>query len=527
MYFCNETNAVDRMINLFENFEPRPIKMMHTATVAEISTGLRNSECEPIPIHYLDGTNRGASPYNQDSSPWMKGEGGDNEHGESVGDCNCGNDNDTDDEDDNNKLTKNSIAWEMKRQELLKYKAMYGDTNVRQGRQCANKTLATWVRNQRMQYRRLRGKKQSSMTMYRIKKLEQLGFQWGNARWEDRYVQLIKYKKVNSNTNVPQLCNHIGYDTTPGVGGQQQSSLSATNAHVASARREHIKLASWVKTQKAQYKLYKSGKKSSLNEDRVRKLIAIGFEWQSPKTVKKQHQELQQEQQKQYDQDQGPYHEKQQSRRTPSQVEHPPNTNVSCNTSATTAIVTMPSDDARLTGSTVAAAAPTATMVSLFQEEISPLKVLLDNYKATNSMSNLRTNRIPPTSSVRTTSYFNTTAHPSSNNLLLASNKQQNRYNTDDEDMFDEDFLLMPLIQEEEDVGNDDNNTTVATNNNGRIVSFSSFSNIDRNASAFWNGANNAASTTSITSSSNARSNANHGHHGYSNEPITQSLFRL
>ena len=38
-------------------------------------------------------------------------------------------------------------------------------------------------------------------------------------------------------------------------------------------------LGSWVNTQRTQYRLVKSGKTSSMTDERVQKLVSIGFQW--------------------------------------------------------------------------------------------------------------------------------------------------------------------------------------------------------------------------------------------------------
>ena len=40
-------------------------------------------------------------------------------------------------------------------------------------------------------------------------------------------------------------------------------------------------LGTWVHTQRRQYKLMKEGKKSSMTEDKIRDLDAMGFEWEA------------------------------------------------------------------------------------------------------------------------------------------------------------------------------------------------------------------------------------------------------
>ena len=45
-------------------------------------------------------------------------------------------------------------------------------------------------------------------------------------------------------------------------------------------------LGTWVHTQRRQYKLMKEGKKSSMTEEKVKDLDAMGFEWEAKLLVK-------------------------------------------------------------------------------------------------------------------------------------------------------------------------------------------------------------------------------------------------
>ena len=98
-------------------------------------------------------------------------------------------------------------------------------------------------------------KKLPMVTEERIAKLSAIGFQWAcgidiiNAAWNETFECLQSYKAKTGHCIVPQ-----GFKENP-------------------------KLAGWVRTQRAQYKLLKEGKKSSATEERVAKLDSIGFEW--------------------------------------------------------------------------------------------------------------------------------------------------------------------------------------------------------------------------------------------------------
>jgi hypothetical protein len=67
--------------------------------------------------------------------------------------------------------------------------------------------------------------------------------------WEDRLNELAGYRKIHGHCNVPQRCS------------------------------ENAKLASWVHTQRTQYKSHQEGKTSPITNLRIQELEGIGFEW--------------------------------------------------------------------------------------------------------------------------------------------------------------------------------------------------------------------------------------------------------
>lgn len=115
-----------------------------------------------------------------------------------------------------------------------------------------NPPLARWVKRQRYQYKLLQEGKQSSMTQDRIKILEERGFVWDSheAAWQERLKELLDYKETNENCLVPS-----NYPANP-------------------------QLATWVKCQRRQYKLYWEGRPSNMTVERIMVLEKTGFEWE-------------------------------------------------------------------------------------------------------------------------------------------------------------------------------------------------------------------------------------------------------
>ena len=141
--------------------------------------------------------------------------------------------------------------WQQRFNEMKEYQAEYGNCNVRR-KWSEHPQLGIWVMNQRAQYRLYREGKESQLTEMRIALLESIGFEWvlgTKTEWEVPFEELKVYKSKYGNCNVPQKWN------------------------------ESPQLGNWVMNQRAQYRLYREGKKSLMTEERISSLESIGFEW--------------------------------------------------------------------------------------------------------------------------------------------------------------------------------------------------------------------------------------------------------
>jgi hypothetical protein len=76
-----------------------------------------------------------------------------------------------------------------------------------------------------------------------------------NQQWDEAFDELVEYRERHGNCQVPH-----------GYAGSQS-------------------LARWVKRQRYQYKLMKLGKPGTMNEERIKRLEAIGFVWESHNSV--------------------------------------------------------------------------------------------------------------------------------------------------------------------------------------------------------------------------------------------------
>lgn len=134
--------------------------------------------------------------------------------------------------------------------ELKAWKETHGNMDVPVTDE--NKSLLSWIRTQKMQYRLLHEGKANHMSEQRIDLLNSIGFEWtGEKRdkfWHDRYAELVALHERTGSTVVP-----VKYDVAP-------------------------QLHSWVALQRRQLKLHNEGKTTKLTEERVQLLRAVGLE---------------------------------------------------------------------------------------------------------------------------------------------------------------------------------------------------------------------------------------------------------
>jgi hypothetical protein len=128
--------------------------------------------------------------------------------------------------------------------ELSDYRKIHGHCNV-PGRYSENMKLGTWVGKQRTYYNLHRQGKPSPVTLFRILDFES---DTKGAAWEDHLSELADYRKIRGHCNVP-----VCYS-------------------------ENIKLGTWVKSQKKNYKLHREGKASPMTTLRIQALESLGFE---------------------------------------------------------------------------------------------------------------------------------------------------------------------------------------------------------------------------------------------------------
>lgn len=115
------------------------------------------------------------------------------------------------------------------------------------------------MKRQRRQYKLRKDGRPSTMTTERLDLLNSTGFVWDShdVNWREKLVALAVFRKDHGHCNVP-------------------------------SNFQDKKLATWVKCQRRQYKLYWDGKPSAMTPDRIAELERAGFEWEirvaAPKT---------------------------------------------------------------------------------------------------------------------------------------------------------------------------------------------------------------------------------------------------
>ncbi len=138
-----------------------------------------------------------------------------------------------------------SSSSEQRMAELREFHARHGHANV-PTKYPPNQLLGNWVSNTRIGY------KKGQLSAKRIQELVELGFRWQGDRnnslgaaatWEESFAVLLDFQKTHGHVNVRST------DT------------------------DHPVLASWVITQRLKHRRH------TLQEDRVQKLEAIGFQW--------------------------------------------------------------------------------------------------------------------------------------------------------------------------------------------------------------------------------------------------------
>jgi len=146
--------------------------------------------------------------------------------------------------------------WPKRFEDLKAYKEAHGDCLVPKV-YGENKKLSRWVEEQRQQYRYLQKGRPTKMTDDKMKKLEEVGFDFDPPkqkvdRWTVNFNNLVKYREAEGHCRVPYT-----YPEDPGLG-------------------------TYVDTCRTQYWRRKNGRSSRMTDKRIEMLEGIGFDWENP-----------------------------------------------------------------------------------------------------------------------------------------------------------------------------------------------------------------------------------------------------
>jgi len=145
--------------------------------------------------------------------------------------------------------------WRGMFQKLVQYKLKHGHCCVPHSYQ-EDPMLARWVKRQRYQHKKFEDNDPTStMTVYRIEQLTSIGFVWHShaSAWQTKLNELKAFKNRTGHCNVPS-----NYRNNP--------SLSA-----------------WIRCQRRQYRLWKSGCNSTMTAQRYELLESLGFAFENQK----------------------------------------------------------------------------------------------------------------------------------------------------------------------------------------------------------------------------------------------------
>jgi len=175
------------------------------------------------------------------------------------------------------------VTWEERLQQLIDFNNEFNHTNVTQA-YAKNKPLATWVSQQRTQYRQLVEEgKPSPLTKERIESLNKLGFVWRRGKGTRKVTApvvssttmslLSSSKTVVSSTTISRLSWEERLQQLVDFNNE----FNHTN--VPSQYTRNKPLGNWVSQQRSLYKLIEEGKPSSLTDERIKSLNKLGFVW--------------------------------------------------------------------------------------------------------------------------------------------------------------------------------------------------------------------------------------------------------
>jgi Helicase associated domain len=144
------------------------------------------------------------------------------------------------------RLRGSDCLWERRFNDLVQFQEQEGHCKVPRGWK-QNLPLCGWVLAQRSEYKKYQRGEVSKLNESQVKRLNDVGFVWTPLPpWEERYQELVQYRKENGHSNVP---------------------MDDPNAA----------LAKWVRTQRSECRKMDKGQFTSITVDRFQALVDIEF----------------------------------------------------------------------------------------------------------------------------------------------------------------------------------------------------------------------------------------------------------
>jgi hypothetical protein len=125
--------------------------------------------------------------------------------------------------------------------------------------------------------------KKTSMTQFRVDALDRIGFEWakrkGNFSWNVKYHELLEFQQQHGKYSVlvALLSAHCFPD---GISHPLLLFIEWQGHSDVPTKFEGNKaLGRWVSTQRSQYKLWQNNEKTHMTQDRLNRLLEVGFKF--------------------------------------------------------------------------------------------------------------------------------------------------------------------------------------------------------------------------------------------------------
>jgi len=155
-------------------------------------------------------------------------------------------------------INKDVKSWDERLAILKQFKETHGEWPSRKEKW---NNVGDWVHNQRRYY----VQKDKKFMANRAPALDEIGFPWvlrkfaSTTSWEDHFQQLVEFQRVNRHFNVPRPEDTDGEDETEAA--------------------DALRFYKWVQQLHTGYRAHHNGTIGILNEDRIKQLSELGFEF--------------------------------------------------------------------------------------------------------------------------------------------------------------------------------------------------------------------------------------------------------